>query len=49
MLVENIYETDIITKIKTSILIESEEEKQNFINLISYFTPKELEELRLLI
>ena len=48
MYIENICENDIITKIKTSSLID-EGQKQAFINLISYFTPVEIEELKFLI
>lgn len=48
MIIENICENDIITKIKTSSLID-QFQKQDFLNLISYFTPNEIEELKLLI
>jgi hypothetical protein len=48
MFTENICENDIITKIKTSNQMD-EAQKQDFINLISYFTPVEIEELKFLI
>lgn len=41
-------ETDIQTKILTSEEIPPEQKNQ-FLNLISYFTPMEIEELRLLL
>lgn len=47
-LTENIVETDIVTKIKNSTRI-SQSEKDSFIHLIMYFTPIEIEELRMLI
>lgn len=47
MIVENICEIDIITKISWSDMDKSQ--KDDFIKLISYFTPKEIEELRLIL
>lgn len=41
-------ETDIASKIRTSEAIGSEE-KNHFLHLLSYFTPGELDELRLLL
>ena len=41
---EFIVQSDIATQIMTSDL--SEKEKENFIKLISYFTPAEIEELK---
>lgn len=47
MLLETICENDIITKIRNSQRV-NESQKQEFINLICYFTPWEIEELKLL-
>ena len=47
MIVENICEMDIVTKISTSDMDQAQ--KDDFIKLISYFTPKEIEELRLIL
>ena len=41
-------ETDIESKIRTSEVI-GPEEKNHFLHLLSYFTPRELDELRLLL
>lgn len=43
-----IYESDISTKIINSKFL-NQEEKQSFLKLIIYFTPQEIEELRLII
>ena len=43
-----IIETDIESRIRTSKTI-GPEEKNNFLHLLSYFTPGELDELRLLL
>lgn len=41
-------ESDIVTKIQNSSKIE-QKEKESFLHLIMYFTPIELEELKLII
>lgn len=43
-----IVETDIESKIRTSEVLKTEE-KNHFLHLLSYFTPGELDELRLLL
>lgn len=43
-----IVESDIITKIQNSSKIDTKE-KQSFLHLIMYFTPMEIEELKLII
>ena len=43
-----IIETDIASKIRTSEMLKPEE-KNTFLHLLSYFTPGELDELRLLL
>lgn len=48
MTVEILYESDIRTKITNSFIL-SEEEKNNFLKLLSYFTPDEIDELKDLI
>lgn len=48
MITEKIVESDIFIKIHNSSKI-STEEKQSFLNLIMYFTPIEIEELKLII
>jgi len=45
---ENIIESDIITKIQFSNKIDTKE-KESFLHLIMYFTPWEIEELKLII
>ncbi len=47
-MIYNIVETDIASKIRTSEMIGSDE-KNHFLHLLSYFTPGELDELRLLL
>lgn len=47
-MIYNIVETDIASKIRTSEMI-SNDEKNHFLHLLSYFTPGELDELRLLL
>ncbi|MDD2891919.1 MAG: hypothetical protein PHQ95_03060 [Candidatus Gracilibacteria bacterium] len=44
----NLIETDIVSKIRTSEKI-GPAEKNNFLHLLSYFTPGEIDELRLLL
>lgn len=48
MILENICENDIVTQIQISEQVDPNQ-KQEFINLISYFTPMEIEQLRLLL
>ncbi|MDD2565449.1 MAG: hypothetical protein PHZ26_00160 [Candidatus Gracilibacteria bacterium] len=45
---ENLIESDILTKIQNSDKIDSKE-RNSFLHLIMYFTPNEIEELRLII
>lgn len=45
---EDLVETDIQSKIRNSKNID-ENEKQSFLNLLMYFTPWEIEELKLII
>ena len=46
--IEDIVESDIVDKIRNSKNID-DTEKQNFLSLIMYFTPSEIEELKLII
>ncbi len=45
---EDIVETEIVDKIRNSKNID-DNEKQNFLSLIMYFTPAEIEELKMII
>lgn len=45
---ENIIETDILTKIQNSDKIDANE-RNSLLHLIMYFTPTEIEELKLII
>ena len=45
---EQLVESDILTKIQYSDKIDSKE-KESFLHLIMYFTPGEIEELKLII
>ncbi|EKD29614.1 MAG: hypothetical protein ACD_78C00336G0004 [uncultured bacterium (gcode 4)] len=47
-MIYNLIETDIASKIRTSKAI-GPEEKNHFLHLLSYFTPGEIDELRLLL
>lgn len=47
-MLEMLIETDIASKIRTSEVLKPEE-KNHFLHLLSYFTPREIDELRLLL
>ncbi|MDD5376994.1 MAG: hypothetical protein PHH16_02645 [Candidatus Gracilibacteria bacterium] len=47
-MIYTLIETDIESKIRTSETLKPEE-KNHFLHLLSYFTPGELDELRLLL
>ncbi|EKE27592.1 MAG: hypothetical protein ACD_3C00188G0008 [uncultured bacterium (gcode 4)] len=48
MKTEQIVENDIIVRLQNSIVI-NDDERQTFLSLIMYFTPWEIEELKLMI
>jgi hypothetical protein len=48
MITEKLIESDILVRIMTSNKIDASE-KQSFAHLISYFTPSEIEELKLIL
>ncbi len=48
IMIYTLIETDIASKIRTSNAI-GPEEKNHFLHLLSYFTPGEIDELRLLL